>query len=381
MKNKIKKNLYYFSYAIVLLLISLFETDHFGVDLNFLIISNTLIFAIIDVLLLKIIMTFLKRESYILQQRVVTFYKTWNNLILLIILLYTNLEMRSLWSDIVLFTFLSFVIHYVLNFLILPIPQDPEVGNGIEEFFNKYPKRKKGRFYKDTDEIKTEYNPLKREIETEMPVMAVKAEDQRKEKRKKLLSYLMPAFLTIFIVIGLFYGFVENVKQFNRGNYHHFEASLNSKAINVYYEQKYKKTIIPVLYTQSGYNSSYLIYGVKYEDSISEVEVQDQYILELKEYICYDKKIRVQCGINNVSSRQEKELSDSEMYIQYNDDLDKIIYQRKSDSSDFIYAGKYISDLNPYIVEKGFYVISITNEEEHIKNDIKIIIHVIDKKE
>ncbi len=357
---KLKKNLYIFSYIIFILIICtlnmLSVTDVLSPRLNLPLTLNPIYFLILDFLILFIIMKKLKKEPYILQQRVIEYFKTINNLFLFLALLYSS-------------SFLTIIVNMITNmflvYLLRPLSQDPS-HNGVEEHFSKYHYSNKS--YNSLEEVREEYKKLEEEVEVEIPGLGVEIKDKQKDKLRKIKNHSLPIIIFGLIFIGVVFSLVEFFKTFERGMYHYYDMTLNNEQVFIYYEEEYYNVVIPVVYTQK--ENKYFYTSQNPNDSKNEIEIQEKYILDLKEYECYNndkgENVKVSCGHEALQeTKKEITLIKNTMTITYQD---KVIYE-----------GDYKKDVTEYLKEPGKYTFEIKNKRDKISSNIKFIINIKEK--
>lgn len=366
MKNRLKWYSYIFSYIVVIAIpMSLAAITHYqNLDISLRILLNPFIFIIYDTILLYLIMKLLKKEEYVIQKKTLAYYKIWNNGILFLgIILATGSLMTAL---------IDVLINAFMTIVLAPIPIDSEKVNGVEEFFNDHPERAKHKFYKNADEIKNEYAELRKEIETEIPVMEVKSKEQNGQKHNKVLAYVLVVVAILVITIGISFSLLENTVSFQRANYHYFQVELGDEKMNIYYEETYKRTIIPYLYVQE---SKDVFYSNKNEmTQANETVKNDRYVLKLKEYQCYNmdkgREVKTSCGrgieVLNETPKEVK-LVKSNMIIEYDDVV--------------IYDGDFKEDITEYLNALGKYKFTITNKRDAIRTKITFDIKVVETDE
>ena len=357
---KLKKNFYIFSYIIFILVICtlnmLSVTDVLSPRLNLPLTLNPIYFLILDFLILFIIMKKLKKEPYILQQRVIEYFKSMNNLFLFLALLYSS-------------SFLTIVVNMITNmflvYLLRPMTADPS-HNGVEEHFSKYHYNNKS--YNSLEEVRDEYKKLENEVEVEIPGLEVEIKDKQKDKIRKIKNYALPIIILGLFLVGVVFSCVEFLKTFERGEYHYYDVTLNNEQIFIYYEEEYYNVVIPVVYTQKENKNFYTSQNPN--DSKNEIDIQEKYILDLKEYECYNndkgENVKVSCGHEALSeTKKEIKLIKNEMTITYQD---KIIYE-----------GLYKKDVTDYLKEPGKYTFEIKNKRDKISSNIKFVINIKEK--
>lgn len=349
-KGYYKRHLYTLGYLLFIIVISIINScstmDLLEVRLNLFLVTNPLIFGILDGIVLRFLMKKLEKEPYRIQQRVLHYFKTINNFIIgIIMLVVTAGNIFSVGANL--------IIHMMLVYLLRPMTQDPEASDGVREYFDKYPDRSHHKFYKDTDEIKKDYDPLKKEVANEIPVLTVKTKDLKKEKRKKILMIALPTIIIVLVVFALIFTFVDMFKQWNRAFYNEFEIVINDKEMNAIYHSEYKKVVIPVLYTQ---NEEWSFQTNKKEFTIDNyLSRVDKYIINIKEFECINNdkgnNVRCSCGMESLSETR-KEIKNNN---------NKLIITKDNQE---LYNGKFINDITKYLKENGTYDIKILNKNK-----------------
>lgn len=358
---KLKKNLYIFSYVILMFIVCtlnmLSVTDVLSPRLNLPLTENPIYFLIVDFIILFIIMRKLKYEPYLLQQRVIDYFKSLNNLFLFLALLYSS-------------SFLTIVINMITNIFLIyflrPLSADPS-HNGVEEHFSNYQYRN-NKSYNSLEEVKQEYEKLRKEVEVEMPGLEVEIKDKQKDKRRKIRNHALPIIIITLVVLGFMCSIVEILKTFERAQYHYYDITLNEEKVYIYYEQEYYNVVIPIVYTQK--ENKYFYTSQNPSDLTNELDKEDKYILDLKEYECYNNdkgnNVKVSCGHEALSeTKEEIKLVKNKM---------KIIYKDK-----VIYDGDYKKDITKYIKEPGKYKFEITNKRNKMSTNIKFNINIKEK--
>lgn len=349
-KGYYKRHLYIFGYLLFIIIISIINScstmDLLEVRLNLFLVTNPLIFGILDGIVLHFIMKKLAKEPYRLQQRVIHYFKTINNFIIgIIMLLSSAFNIFSVGANL--------IIHMMLVYLLRPMSQDPEANDGVREYFDKYPDRSHHKFYKDADEIKKDYDPLKKEVANEIPVLTIKTKDQKQEKRKKILMVVIPIIIIVLVGFALIFTFVDMLKQWNRAFYNEFEIVINDKEMNAVYNSEYKKVVIPVLYTQhEEWSFQTNKEKLTIDNYLSRV---DKYIIDIKEFECINNdkgnNVRCSCGMEALSETR-KEINNSN---------NKLIIIKNNKE---LYNGKFINDITKYLKENGTYDIRILNKNK-----------------
>jgi len=349
-KGYYKRYLYTFGYLLFIIVISIINSfstmDLLEVRLKLFLVTNPLIFGILDGIVLCFMMKKLEKEPYRLQQRVLHYFKTLNNFIIgIIMLLGAALNIFSVTVNL--------IIHMMLVYLLRPMANDPEAIDGVKEYFDKYPDRLHHKFYKDVAEIKKDYDPLKKEVANEIPVLTVKNKDLKKEKRKKILMVVIPTIIIVLVVFALIFTFVDMFKQWNRAFYNEFEIIINDQEMNAVYNSEYKKVVIPVLYTQHE-ELSFQTNKEKFtiDNYISRV---DKYVIDIKEYQCINNdksnNVRCSCGMEALSETRKEIKNNNNQLIITKDNQE-------------IYNGKFINDITKYLTDNGTYDIKILNKNK-----------------
>lgn len=358
-KGYYKRHLYTFGYLLFIIIISIINScstmDLLEKRLNLFLVTNPLIFGVLDGIVLCFMMKKLGKEPYRLQQRVLHYFKTINNFIIgFIMLLGTALNIFSVTANL--------IIHMILVCLLRPMTQDPEASDGVREYFDKYPDRSHHKFYKDVEEIKKDYDPLKKEVASEIPVLTVKTKDLKKEKIKKLLMVAFPTIIIVLVVFAFIFTFVDMFKQWNRSFYNEFEIVINNQEMNAIYNSEYKKVVIPVLYTQ---NEEWSFQTNKKEFTIDNyLSRVDKYVIDIKEFECINNdkgnNVRCSCGMEALSETRKEIDNDNNQLIITKDNQE-------------IYNGKFISDITKYLTDNATYDIKIlnTNKDDYITTTIR----------
>ena len=378
MKLKYKKYLYVLGYLLPILILGILSYTSYVKDweIPFSVAFYPHVFIFLDGILLFLVMHNLKKEKYHFQIKILNYFKGWNNIILFFIIIFGS-KMSVFMGLFDLF------IHLVIYFILKPMPVNDEEVNGVEEFFNKYPERNKHKFYKNVDEIKKEYAPIKKEVEIEIPVMDVKAKEQKQAKRKKIIGIFVPILIILMIVFGILFKIVEDNVKYNRGNFHYFDLNLNGQGLPIYYQQSYNKVIVRYFYEQSSYNDSYEINGYSLDDILVDVQKSDKYIINLNEYVCWDDDIKVPCYSSNIKNKKLSPLSKSTLTIKKSIDLNNKDISNidiKDSATKIIYEGSYKEDISQYISDSGIYVLIFENKGDNIQNEITAIINITEEK-
>lgn len=378
MKLKYKKYLYVLGYLLPILILGILSYTSYVKDweIPFHIAFYPYVFIFLDGILLFLVMHNLKKEKYHFQIKILNYFKGWNNLILFSIIFFGS-EMS------LIITFFDLFIHLIIYFILKPMPVNDEEVNGVEEFFNKYPERAKHKFYKNVDEIKKEYTPIKEEVEREIPVMDVKAKEQKKDKRKKIIGILVPILIILVVIFGVIFKLVEDNVKYNRGNFHYFDLNINGQELPIYYQQSYNKVIVNYFYEQSSYNDSYEINGYSLDDILIDVPKSDKYIINLNEYICWDGDIKIPCYSSNIKNRKLTSLSRSTLTVKKNVDLnnkDMSDIAIRDSATEIIYEVSYKEDITEYISVPGIYILIFENEDDNIQNEITAVINITEEK-
>ena len=359
---KRKKNIYIFSYMlsiIVICMLNMFSvTDALNGRLNLPLTDNPIYFLIVDTIILSLIMQKVKKEAYPIQQRVIQYFTTINNLFLFIALLLSC-------------SFLSILVNMITNiflvYLLRPMTVSSNIVNGVDEYFGKY-NRDIHKFYNDMEEIKQEYHPLKKEIEVEIPGLEVKIKESKKDKKRRVIYITLPIIVITLFLVGVVFSIVEILKTFERAQYNAYEVTLNQEPINMYYEENFYNVVIPIFYIQKESRTFYTTNDIDKFSNI--ITMKQEYILELKEYECYNNDkghdIKISCDGEALSERKEEiALVSSKMTITHNDTV--------------IYDGNYISNITKYIQKPGKYVFHISNKRNKISTNIKFVIEIVNE--
>ncbi len=377
MKLKYKKYLYVLGYLLPIIILGILSYTSYVKDweIPFQIAFYPYVFIFLDSILLFLVMHNLKKEKYRFQIKILNYFKGWNNLILFFIIFFGS--KMSL-----IITFFDLFIHCIIYFILKPMPVNDEEVNGVEEFFNKYPERAKHKFYKNVDEIKKEYTPIKEEVEREIPVMDVKAKEQKQAKRKKFIGIFVPILIILIILFGVIFKLVEDNVKYNRGNFHYFDLNINGQELPIHYQQSYNKVIVSYFYEQSSYNDSHEVTGYSLDDILIDVPKSDKYIINLNEYICWDGNIKIPCHSNNIKNKKISLLSKSTLTIKKSvDSSNKNISDIaiRDSTTEIIYEGNYKEDITEYISIPGIYVLIFENASDNIQNEITAIINITEK--
>ncbi len=156
---------------------------------------------------------------------------------------------------------------------------------------------------------------------------------------KEIIKPFKYLFIVMIIVIILSYSFFTNL--FSNYEQNLFEISLNGKLMHCYYSEKYNNVFL-IQANKGGYNSV--------ENSINEVELSNNMQLNLNEYEVYYKN-GYRKSNNNGWLRQDN--------LDYKKVNNQNITMKIKRMNKVIYDGEFISDLSPYINEKGRYYIHI----------------------
>lgn len=355
---KLKKNIYIFSYIIYIMIIctlNMFSvTDVLSPRLNLPLTENPIYFFILDFLILYIIMRKVKKEPYILQKRVIEYFTSINNLFLFIALIF---------SGSFLMIIINMITNIVLVYMLRPLIADPSY-NGVEEHFSKY-HYSNNKSYNSIEEVKEEYKPLKKEIESELPGLEVEIKDKQQDNIRKIRNKSLPVIVITLIILGFVCSVVEVLKTFERAEYHYYDVTINEEKIKISYEEEYYNVVIPYVYKQNEYKSFQ-----SDEETKSEIEYKDKFILKLTEYACYNNdkgnNVKVSCGHNALSeTKKEIDLINNSMLIAYENEV--------------IYNGEYIEDITKYIEKTGIYTFKITNKRDKLTSVINFSFNVKEK--
>lgn len=357
-----KRYLYILKYYIFFFIIGLINlwscSNDYGSKIY--LVTNPIFFGILDGIFLWFMMKKLKKETYRLQQRVLHFFKTINNFILAIFMFFvTQGNIFSVGANL--------IIHIVLVYLFRPMMQDPEAVDGFKEYFDKYPTHSHHKFYKDMNEIKDEYNPLKKEVADEIPVLTIKVKDQKKEKNKKRMMIIIPTMIVILVAFAFVFTFVDMLKSWNRAFYNEFEIFINEQEMDMIYHSKYEKTVIPILYKQNE--------EMSFQSNKEKINIQNylsktnKYIIDIREYKCINNdkgnNVRCSCGMEAISETRTEVISKNNKL------------EIKKDNKK-IYSGKFINDITKYLTENGTYDIRIinTNKDDYTNTTIKFLLSI-----
>ena len=352
MKLRTKKYLYIFSYlfyiGIICFIDSIIKTEFLYP------VSNPLIFIVLDFIILRIIMKKLEKEQYRLQEKTIHYYKTLNNLVIAIIMFIFDCNIFAI--------FINLFINISLVIVLRPMIIDPEAGDGVKEYFEKYPDKNSSRYYNNQEAIKKDYEMLKEELQEEIPVLQIKEKDYSNEKRKKILMTCIPILGALLIFIAIVLNTIEMAKSFTRAFYNEFEVYINNEKIDIMYNSEYKKVVIPVIYKQEEFRSV----GEEKDNYLSRT---NKYIINIKEYKCIndDKNnhVRVSCG-NGATSESKEEIKSTNNKLS--------IFKGTKE----LYNGDFINDITKYLTENGTYNIIITNknEKDNLVNTIEFTLSI-----
>lgn len=349
---KKRKRIYIITYLLFLIGISILNllsvSDILENRLNFKLVANPILFLLADGLIIYLIMKKLKKEPYKLQQEVIEYFKSKNNFILFIVLVISC-------------SFLVIPINMLINYFLItylrPLSKNEDEQNAVADYFNEHPEKKFYKFYNSKEEIIEDYKEVKKEVETEIPVLDIKVKENRKKKNKKLFYNIVPIFIIVVAFVGISFTIIEVLKTYSRAQYNYFEIKINDQEMNIIYEEEYNKTIIPFFYKQ--YESQSFYSDQLNNQTDNYINKKENYKLELIEYRCInDKNNRVSCGTPNIVEKREKiNPNESNLEIFYNNEC--------------IYNGEFINDISKYLGKNGTYKFIITNKREYIQNKIK----------
>jgi hypothetical protein len=157
-----------------------------------------------------------------------------------------------------------------------------------------------------------------------------------------MLNEIFKPFIKM-LLIGLF---IFIFLSFNwNGEYYKntFNVTLNNKELYVYFHERYKRGLIPlILGTESGYDSANDITPI-----VNEIKYSKKIILDIREYEVYWK------GTNDRLKR-EVFFSAKNLYTFKKIKIHKarLIIKRKGN---VLYDGDYIKDISKYVIEPGRY--------------------------
>lgn len=186
---------------------------------------------------------------------------------------------------------------------------------------------------------------------------------RRKYKKIKIILILLGIVLAILIVVRVVFGrlyFSLPYIDYNKSIEYKF--FMNGEHKNIAFEDYEDTPIIPgVLYfrrTNLGvwWNMS------KYDEDL--LFVDENIILDFESSECYTHtdKIRVMCdATNDKLIKKEVKPKFKSIFIRKNGGKNKVMYD-----------GEYISDISPYVKEKGYYYIEIWAEYECV--DTKLVL-------
>lgn len=341
MKPKHKKIFYKISYLLFICIISFIDSISNKEYLY--LVSNPLIFVILDFIVIRKIMKEVEKDQYRLQKNILNYFFTINNLFIAVIMFLFSCNIFAiiinLFTNIILVTFLR------------PMIVDPEAGDGVKEYFEKYPDKNSSRYYNNQEAIKKDYEMLKEEIKEEIPVLMVKEKDYNKEKRNKILMICIPVLAALLIISAVVMNLIEMSKSFTRAFYNEFEIYINNEKLDIVYNSEYKNTVIPVIYIQNEFRSV----GEEKDNYLART---NKYIINIKEYECInddkDNHVRVSCG-NYATSESKEEINSTNNKL-------SIFKENKE-----LYNGDFINDITNYVIENGTYTIIITNKNKDDK--------------
>ena len=359
-----KRYLYILEYYIFFFIIGFINlcscTDILEKRLNIYLVTNPILFGILDGIFLWFMMKRLKKESYRLQQRVLHFLKSINNLILAILMFFlTACNIFSVMANL--------IIHIMLVYLFRPMTQNPEAVDGFKEYFDKYPEHMHHKFYKNTEEIKEDYDQLKKEVANEIPVLTIKEKDQKKEKNKKRMMIVIPTIIVVLVAFTFVFTTIDMFKSWNRAFYNEFEIFINNQEMDIVYNSKYEKVVIPILYTQ---NEEWTFASNKEKFSIDNyLSRTNKYIITIEEYQCINNdkgnNVRCSCGMEALSETRQEIISKENELV--------IVKDNKK-----VYSGKFINDITTYLPENGTYDIRIinTNKKDYMNTTIRFLLSI-----
>ncbi len=345
MKTFLKKCLYVIPYVIYVY-IGVYCDMNLNLAVKF--IANPFIFLIFDITYLVVIIKLLAKENVRFRSSILVYFKTVNQIFLIMAVLLSQAT--------ILMAILYCVINYILILLLSPPTSEWDMVNGTEAFYDKHPEKKKSRYYHSNEQIKNDYEPIKKEVEEEIVTLDKDVKKDKLDKRVTVISYVTLVTTVVLLFVGLFLSGIEGTKKFNRGHWHHFSATINGEELPIGYYQNYERTVIPIFYVQRDERA----FDDSNSSNTSIVENQ-KYIFKLHEYECFnnDKKkmVAVACGVNATNETlKEVKLSKSTMEITYENRV--------------IYDGEYKSDITDYLTGPGRYNFTIINNGDYIVNKI-----------
>jgi hypothetical protein len=122
-----------------------------------------------------------------------------------------------------------------------------------------------------------------------------------------------------------------------------FTVTINNKELYVYFHEKYKRGLIPLIFgAESGYNSSNNISPI-----VNEVKYNNKIILDISEYEVYEKKTN-----DRLKRKVNFGAEDYYVYKNIKNHKMRLIIKRQDK---VLYDGDYIKDISKYVTEPGRY--------------------------
>jgi hypothetical protein len=126
-----------------------------------------------------------------------------------------------------------------------------------------------------------------------------------------------------------------------------FKTAINNKELYVYFYEKYKRGLIPLIFgAESGYSSSNDITPI-----VNEIKYDKKTILDISEYEVYWKdsndrlKRKVNFGAEDYYTYKKIKIHKTKLIIKRNDKV--------------LYDGDYIKDISKYVIEPGRYYFQV----------------------
>lgn len=186
---------------------------------------------------------------------------------------------------------------------------------------------------------------------------------RRKYKKIKIILILLGIVLAILIVVRVVFGrlyFSLPYIDYNKSI--EYKLFMNGEHKNIAFEDYEDTPIIPgVLYFRRT-NRGVWCNMSKYDEDL--LFVDENIILDFESSECYTHtdKIRVMCdATNDKLIKKEVKPKFKSIFIRKNGGKNKVMYD-----------GEYISDISPYVKEKGYYYIEIWAEYEGV--DTKLVL-------
>lgn len=188
-----------------------------------------------------------------------------------------------------------------------------------------------------------------------------KIDNEIKKQKKQKLFKLVIIILLIIIIIKLFFGTIEiyNIFGYPSNRTRFYKVTINNELNTVNYNLKHKIPIIPFLINfNSIYQGGNQI--VKDLDDVYFYENNsEKYIIDISSYSCFYNNYQVDCR----ESTQKMIKNDDTKYTNL-----KII--RTSNPYEELYNGKFITDITPYVIEKGVYYVGITAKYSLVETEV-----------